>query len=386
MEITWGNKEYRVYNKPSPHIVIDALEHPGMTIPGRWNLKSDSPPKSCTQDVLHLAPYKGCSIGCTFCSLPLYRGYGFLRQKYGVSVVFDNYWSYVDREISKTHFMHTCDFGADADAFMDVNRRYHLTEKTMGVLNKWGVPFSVTTKGVITDWAIEELTKNKRNWAQISVISLKEEVRKVLVPGKESATVDDIEVMARRIAQEGIPLTARVQPYIPWISDPIKELIPKLADMGFNNVVFGLLRAPMGKGRRLLDTYSVMSGKDFSSLFTENYPGYRQVSDISARRIVENARDLCVKNGLKFGLCDMYVRKDDGYASLQEEYGTVKACECVNAYGYIRLPGEDRFQKVVKCPGNCLYCDEVDPPCGVPEFAKSAKYTIKNYQKIEVKQ
>ena len=88
--VTWGSKEYRVFNKPTRHIVINAFENKP-TISARWNLKGDNPPKACTCDMIHLTPYKGCTIDCSFCSLPRHRGFGVLKSQQALSVVFDNY-------------------------------------------------------------------------------------------------------------------------------------------------------------------------------------------------------------------------------------------------------------------------------------------------------
>ena len=376
--ITWGSKEYKVYSKPTKHIRIDAFDNKPV-ISARWNLKSDNPPKACTCDMIHLTPYKGCTIDCSFCSLPRIRGFGILKSHESISVVFENYAEYVDESISKCQFLHTFDFGADADVFMSLNRRYHVTEKTMEVLNKWGVPFSVTTKGVYTDWAIEELSKNPYSWAQMSVITTDEELRKQIIPGEDGATVEQIRDNVKRLKAAGIHVTARVQPYIVGLSEKPDVLIGEIADMGFDSIVFGFMRAPMGAGKQLLQSYSEISGKDFSKLYCEKTPGYWQISDSRALKILERVRKACDENHLSLGLCDTYVKNEDGtYRSLQKEFGTCAACETVNSYGWVRQG--DKFVKVDRCVGNCMYCKAAH--CGHPQFHDSVKYTIKNYAKL----
>lgn len=377
-KIKWGSKEYKVYTKPTRHIVVGALESKP-NISARWNTKQDNPPKACTCDMIHLTPYKGCTIDCDFCSLPRYRGFGVLKSKHGVSVVFENYPEYVDQQISQCNFLHTFDFGADADVFMSVNRRYHIAEKTMAVLNKWGLPFSVSTKGVFTDWAIEELAKNENSWAQISVITNNEEKRSAIIPGSDGATVDDIVDNVRRLKEAGVRVTARLQPFIPYVSENPKVLIPWLKEVGFDSVVFGLLRAPMGAGKKLLSKYGYLSGRDYEALFSQKTPAYWQIPDEMLHKILRQARRLCDDNGLEFGLCDMYASTPDGYVSLQSQYGSCTACETVNCYGYRR--NGDKFERVPKCPGNCLVCKK--SPCGHPQFYESVKYTMKDYAKLD---
>jgi len=380
--IKWGNTEYEVVEAPTRHICINALENKP-EIKARWNTKESVPPKSCTQDVIHLVPYKNCTIDCSFCSLPRYRGFGLLNHKYHASVVFTDYSKYIDEEIAKTNFMHTVDFGADADVFMRLNDKYHETEKTMAVLNKWGIPFSVSTKGKFTDWSIDELAKNKYSWAQMSIITNKESDRKKLIPGEEAATVADMESNIDRLKARGIKVTARVQPYIPYFSTPLEELIPYLADLGFDGIVFGMMRAPMSAGKSLLEKYGKIAGVDYSQFYTEKWPAYWQLDDKLTKEIVGKARKLCDVEGLKFGLCDMYCRDKNGNGySIQDEFGNACACECVNAYGFTRKPNEKVFHKVDKCIGNCLKCTEVNTPCGNPQFASSVKYTMKDYQKL----
>lgn len=377
--ISWGSKEYKVYSKPTKHIRIDAFENKP-SISARWNVKSDNPPKACTCDMIHLTPYKGCTINCSFCSLPRTRGFGILKSRDGISVVFENYDAYVDEQISKCNFLHTFDFGADADAFMDLNRRYHMTEKTMQVLNKWGLPFSVTTKGVFTDWAVEELSKNPHSWAQMSIVTTDEELRKQIILGSDGATVEQIKDNVRRLKEAGVHITARVQPYIHGLSEKPERLIASIADMGFDSVVFGFMRAPMGAGKKLLDYYGELSQKDFTKLYTTKTPGYWQIPDSLALKILERVRNACDKYKLPLGLCDVYIKDGDGqYKSLQREFGTCRACETVNAYGYRR--NGNKFERVKKCIGNCLYCK--NSSCGHPQFYTSVKYTIKDYAKLK---
>lgn len=377
--ITWGSKEYKVFSKPTKHIVIDAFENKP-TISGRWNLKSDNPPKACTCDMIHLTPYKGCTIDCSFCSLPRIRGFGILKSHDSISVVFEDYDKYVDEWISKCQFLHTFDFGADADVFMDLNRRYHMTEKTMRVLNKWNLPFSVTTKGVYTDEAIEEISKNPYSWAQISVISTNEELRKQIIPGKDGATVEQIKDNVKRLKAAGIHVTARIQPYIAGLAESPEDMIPKIADMGFDSIVFGFMRAPMGAGKQLLEQYSKISGKNFVKIYSTKTPGYWQIPDDKALKYLERVRKACDEHQIDVGFCDVYVKKDDGqYRSVQKKFGSCMACETVNSYGWQRVG--DKFEKVDKCIGNCFYCK--NHPCGHSEFYDSVKYNIKDYAKLK---
>lgn len=376
--ITWGKEEYKVLTKPTRHICIDAFKVKP-SISARWNTKQDNPPKACTCDMIHLTPYKGCTLDCDFCSLPRYRGFGLLKSKNNISVVFKDYDKYVDQEIGKCSFLHTFDFGADADAFMALNNRYHISEKTMGVLNKWGVPFSVSSKGVFTDWAIAELSVNKHSWAQISVITNTEGKRRQLILGEDAATIEQIVDNVQRLKAAGVKVIARLQPFIPYISESPKVLIPWLKQVGFDGVVFGLLRFPMSAGKGLLEKYSDISGRDFKTIFSQNTPGYWQIPDTLLYKILKQVRALCDDNELRLGLCDVYAKEGSNYVSLQSDYGNCKACETVNCYGYVRAG--DKFVRVKGCTGNCLLCKNT--PCGYPQFFKSVKYTLKDYAKLD---
>ena len=378
MNVQWGNKEYKVFSKPTKHIRIDALKVKP-NISARWNKKSDNPPKACTCDMIHLSPYKGCTIDCNFCSLPRYRGYNLLKYKQGISVVFENYPEYVNNEIEKCDFLHTFDLGADADCFMSLNKRYHITEKTMAVLNKWGLPFSVSTKGVITDRAIDELAKNPNSWAQISLITIDEAKRKAIIPGDDGATIEQIKDNIQSLKSKGVHVTARLQPFMPYISENPKKLIPWIKEVGFDSVVFGLLRMPMGAGKSIFQKYNKLSEKDYAEVYRNKTPGYWQISDSLLHRILKQTRRLCDEYELDFGLCDMYDKKDGQYRSLQSIYGNCTACETVNCYGYRRE--KDHFIQVPDCIGNCMYCSS--SPCGHNQFYTSVTYNIKDYQRLK---
>lgn len=368
-KVTWGSREFDVIEKPTPHILIDAMERkPDIT--GRWGLKTDKVPKACTIDVLHLAPYKGCTVGCEFCSLPQYRGYNLLQYQHGVSVVFDRYDEWLDYKLAQAKFVHTFDFGADADIFMEVNDKYKLAEKCMSVLNNYNVPFSVTSKCRFPDAAIEELAKNRDSWAQISIVTLD--------PPDVEALADNM----NRLKKAGVRVTARVQPYILGHSPLVGDMLGALKALGFDNIVFGFLRAPMGRGKKLLERYSTPEGFNLVDLYHEKFPGYWQLDTAIQRKILRQVKSACEKYKLKLGLCDVYEKRDDGsIVSLQSEFGSCQSCECVNGYAYIKRPGADVFSKVKGCPGNCLLCPE-DPPCGVPEFAASVMTNIDGYQRL----
>ena len=368
--VTWGSKEYEVQEDPTPHIVIDALTHSSLTIPGRWGLKDGNPPKACTMDVLHLAPYKGCTVDCSYCSLPRFRGYNVLKYQQGISVVFDNYDRWVDQQLQTARIVHTFDFGADADVFMAVNDRYHMTEKTMYVLNKFGVPFTVTSKCRYPDEAIIHLAVNKNSWAQISVAKIGSDA--------ERAAVQD---NVTRLKAAKVKVTVRIQPYILGYSNPLAELIPLVKDIEFDNVVFGFLRAPMSLGRKQFVAYQAGNPFNLSEMYNITAPGYWQLDTKISREVLDQLRILCKDNGLKLGLCDVYERSGDTFRSLQSEYGTCASCECVNGYAWVRLPDKDKFTIVHGCPGNCLNC-RPDPPCGVPEFSASVVTDLKGYQKL----
>ena len=364
-KIPWGNNTYEVVEHPTPHILLDAFKVKP-NIPGRWGLKSDNPPKACTMEVLHLSAYKGCTINCRFCSLPQYRGYGLLMHQYGVSVVFENYDQYVREGLSNSAIVHTFDFGADADAFMSLNNEYQLTEKTMSVLNDFGVPFTVTSKAAFTTEGINQLKRNPDNWAQISIYG--------------EHQMDRIVYNMKLLTAAGIKVTARIQPYIPGFSPPIPSLIELIKDLGFSQVVFGILRAPNGKGKKLLEHYSMVGSFDLVNLYSESMPGYKQLNKGTQDCLLNEVKKYCELYQLPLGLCDEYQKQFDGsIVSLQSKYGTCESCECVNSYAYVQTtPG--KFKKVSGCSGNCLSC--TDNKCGVPEFAASIRTDIKGYQKL----
>lgn len=376
----WAGKEFKNYKDPSPHIVMDALEvRP--EIKGRWGLKDSNPPKACTCEMLHLAPYKNCNVGCAFCSIESVRGYGWFKHQKGYSVVFENYDEYVRQELEKTNFIHPFDFGADADVFMDLNDKYHLTEKTMRVLNEFHAPYSITTKGLFSKEAIVLMSLSEYSWAQFSMLSLKDNTNAKFITNP--APVKSVEKNIRQLKNRGVKVTVRIQPYIPYVTTYLALFISTLKDWGVDNIVLGTMRFPMSKGKDALNIYPGLMGlsnTDFTKLFTEITPGYWQLPNLRIIQTVELAAKLCNQYGLKFGLCDTYVKGEDGkFISLQSKYGSHRSCECVRCYGFRKVNGV--FERIEKCPGTCMSCKKSN--CGHREFFDSCQYTIKDYQRLE---
>lgn len=377
MKVQWGNAEYEVIDKPTPHIVLDALKvRP--SFPGRWSTKTCKVPKACTMDVLHLAPYKGCTVGCKFCSLPAFRGYNLLKHQHGVSVVFENLAEHLAQSLAKAKIAHTFDFGADADPLMPLEDKYHITEQCMCILNAYGVPFTCTTKLRYSPAIAKQLAFHPKSWAQMSIVTL-DQVTKTRLE-------DNIRILKEAKVRRFV---VRFQPYILGMSPDIPEAIAYLASVGVKFLVFGFLRAPMGKGRKMLEEFTEGNkhhrgnNYDLVELYHEAYPGYWQIDQGVQRLLLAQLKESCIKHDVDFGLCDVYERNKEGkFVSLQPEYGTLDSCECCNSHLYVKDPKTQRFEMVPKCPGNCLLCNEENPPCGIPEFARSIVADLTKYNRL----
>jgi DNA repair photolyase len=190
------------------------------------------------------------------------------------------------------------------DPYQPLERRYKITRKCLEVLAKHNFPLLIVTKSdmVLRDIDILHSTPTV---VSLTITTFNEEVAKFWEP---NAPPPKRRIRAlKKLAEERIATTVRIDPIIPSVNDNPKEfeeLMKVLAEIGVKQVTastfkpvrgffINLKRLNYGLYKRLLNIYS--DGKWIL--------GYKYLSDEKRLAIMERLRRIVLKYGLEFSLC-----------------------------------------------------------------------------------
>jgi len=257
---------------------------------------------------------------------------------------------------------------AVSDPFQKINDRYRLSEKIMRVFIDYNLPIEIVTKQRVPDEAIDLLRRQSDSFAQISILTIHEKLRRILSPG--AATVDDALDTIRRLHRSNVYCVGRIDPVVPYITDDpasLRKLIETLADRGVAHIIASVMDIPLNLYRHVLTVVRQRWGRSMEQRYRRLYSerigslqaacGYREglFSLLSAET---------KKRGMSFALCMEFKRQGDLIAGMNQQYSTSYNCEGKDVPLYRRKG--DRFYPIEGCKGNCLRCDSF--VCGLPRF------------------
>ncbi len=195
-------------------------------------------------------PYKGCEHGCVYCYarpthayLGLSPGLDFETQIHFKPDVAQQ----LERELSRPGYVpRPIQLGANTDPYQPVERTLRLTRQVLEVLDRFGHPASIVTKGagVLRDLDILRRMADRglmRVW--LSVTTLDGTLARRMEP-RAAAPARRLEAI-RALAQSGIPAGVLAAPMIPGLNDAELERILQAAHTaGARHAAYVLLRLP----------------------------------------------------------------------------------------------------------------------------------------------
>jgi DNA repair photolyase len=191
---------------------------------------------------------------------------------------------------------HPLRIGSVSEPFgLPLENQFGDTYRILEILIENNYPFVVCTKSplVATSRYINLLkSANGKAAVQISLISLNENLLSYLEsrPGGATPSARSRLEALRKLSEEGIFTTCRIQPLIPQVTEyDIKELIFTLAEAGVKHVIVEFLWLPMGHARdmglklkKALDAYVASGGfvgQELAKFNNDIYAYYRSLND-----------------------------------------------------------------------------------------------------------
>lgn len=371
MKILVGKREYEVIVEPQPHILVPTRKQ----LHGWWPGK-----RECTSERMLINPYNGCGIGCFFCYARAFPGYFRIFRDYGVITVAKDFDQVVAEQLDSIDIA-TCGYLSPVtDPFQSLNARYHLSEKIIKVFVERNIPIEFITKASIPGQVIDLIKQQSHSFGQVSLLTLKENLRKILVPG--GASTDLLLQNLEKLVQEGIFAVCRIDPIFPYLTDKVKELtelIERVKSHGVSHIVASILDIPVKIKKNVFSTmkkyFGVAMEWDYQRLYRENIDGYLNANIDYRKRIFDGLRNVCERKNLTFALCMEYEIKKGEVIGLNREFMSSRNCEGIDIPLYKR---EGRkFYPVVDCAGDCIHC--TNPRCGIQDLAMGDEGSRKDW-------
>jgi DNA repair photolyase len=382
-EILINKKKYKIIKFPVPHILVDSRKE----IHGWYEGIFPYGRRECTSERLLINPYNGCSNSCFYCYANSYWGYMEIFLEEGIITVFKDFDKIVASQLDKIKVASCGYLSPITDPFQKINNYYKLSEKIIEEFIKRNLPIEFITKCVIPEEVIEILKKQEHSFAQISILTLDEELRKTLM--KEGATTEELLNNFKKL--KGIYKVARIDPIFPHLTDnlnEIKKLLSVLKDLEVNHIIASCLDIPVKissyfyKNLAKIDKTLV---KKYKNLYTERI-GYLLNANKEYRiKLFEKLKKITSSFNLTFALCmeyiltNKYFKKRRIVEGLNKYFSTSLNCEGINVPIYVKKKG--RFQPL-PCPGNCLNCKDLI--CKIPDLQKGLPLRLKDYKKFSI--
>lgn len=213
-----------------------------------------------------LNPYQGCEHGCTYCyARPTheYWGYSAGTDFERVILVKKNAPELLEETLNKKSWkVQTITISGNTDCYQPCERDYQITRRLLEIMLKYRHPVGIITKNALITRdldILEELAKLQLVAVNLSITSLKEELRRKLEP--RTATARKKLETIERLSERGIPVNVMMAPIIPALNDDEIFAIAKAAGergaFNFNHQIVRL-NGP--------------NGEIFTDWVTKNYP------------------------------------------------------------------------------------------------------------------
>lgn len=355
-------KEYEVIKEPYPHIIVDTNKE----LHGWWPGK-----RECTGERLLINPYNGCSVNCFFCYTKGFN-FGYFKTFFEerIVTVSKDFDKNVKEQLDSINVVSCGYLSPVTDPFQLLNLKYKLSEKILKEFVGRNIPIEFITKERIPDEAIELIKQQPHSFGQVSILTLNEELRNVLVP--EGTTTSELINNIRRLSNANIYAVCRIDPILPFINDKrqdLKDLISAVVDAGARHIISSCLDIP-----KLIYNYIIQNIKqifgnaiayDYQKLYTESIDNYINANINYRKRLFDFLREECDRQGITFALCMEYELIDGKPKGLNQEFMSSTNCEGIDIPIYVRV-GKG-FKPIADCKGACLFCKEA--VCGINDLA-----------------
>jgi DNA repair photolyase len=353
----------RFIERPSPHILVESKKE----IHGWYERQ-----RECTSERMLLNPYNGCANDCVYCYARSYPGHFKNYREKGLVTVFKDFDRAVASQLDSLAVASCGYLSPVTDPFQELEDVYGLSQSIVEAFVDRGLPIEFITKSRIPSGVLETMSGQKHSFGQVSVTTVDEEKRKLLMSG--GATSDELWRQVEAIRSSGMHTVVRIDPIIPFITDTVDELIElvkRSCDSGACHIIASVMDIPAGLKSYILDRLSPFGSgtvNDLTRLYNERIGGSLNAGVNYRKRLFERLRTWCDRMGVTFALCMEFELTSGGTVGLNREFASSENCEGIDIPIYVR--DGSTFRPAADCSGNCLACQKAD--CGIDGLALAA--------------
>jgi len=372
VEFGSSNTPFPVRPRPVPHILVEKSRK---KLHGWWPGK-----RECTAERMLLNPYNGCTHNCAFCYSNAFWGYFQLYASQGIMAVFKDFDKAVAQQLDSLDIASAGYLSPVTDPFQPINQEYRLSEKIIKVFVERNLPIEFITKGEISDEALSLMKNQPHSFGQVSILTVDEGLRQMLVPG--AVSTEQLFGNLRRLASMRIHSVCRIDPIIPLITDSnenLAGLVKRAAFAGAKHIVASCLDIPRKTRGQIVDALSKLNPQVelyYKQLYSEEIDGCYHANAGYRKRLFSKLRKISDKMGLTFALCMEYEIIGGEPIGLNSEFMSSTNCEGIDIPIYLRRNG--KFVPATICAGNCLHCTEAI--CGISDLAMGKTGSKKDWK------
>lgn len=190
------------------------------------------------------------------------------------------------------------------DPYQPLEKEYEITRRCIQTLSKYDFPLLIVTKSdlVLRD---VDIFKKTRTVISLTVTTPSEDIAKIIEPYAPSPN-RRISAL-QKIAENGIPAVARIDPIIPTINDnerDFEKLVSMLADIGVRQVTIATVKPIRGFFSSLRQMRPEVYER-LNRIYSDGkwVLGYKYLREEKRLKIVEKLRPIVLKYGLHFASC-----------------------------------------------------------------------------------
>jgi DNA repair photolyase len=255
-----------------------------------WKSELCTCPKKLT-----LNPYTGCSHGCLYCYASSYvPDFHHARPK-------ENLIPQLEREARKLKG-ELVSIANSSDPYPPTELDLGMTRKCLQILSKHPCKIQLVTKSpLVTRDA--EILKKAPSMVSLTITTEDNKLAKLLEP--LAPPPSERFKAVSRLLQDGIPVSVRVDPLIPFINDDPERLVRKLASMDVSHITCSTYKARQDNWKRVAQVFP-MAAKSLSALYFDR--GERKGRTLYLPRTVRKeilgkTKEFVEEEGMKFACC-----------------------------------------------------------------------------------
>ena len=200
-----------------------------------------------------LSPYTGCAHACRYCYISAYIPRAFNSR------IKNNFLAMLRRDLQHINPEIYIFMANSSDPYTPPEYEVKLTRQTLQLLLGAGLKVQLVTK---SDLVLRDIDLIRLGNCSVSmtITTLDESISHKLEP---NAPLPNKRLEAiRRLTEEGVPCSVRIDPIIPWINDyDLDKLVKAIAEAGAKHVVASTYKAKRDNFNRVVQAFPELGEK-----------------------------------------------------------------------------------------------------------------------------